>query len=158
MLDPHNLILAPGCDMPYDTPVENVIGVVEAVRDPERYREVMANYHAPQIDYQVDVPDYASLDRPLMEVFTLDSDTCAACGYMLSAAQRAATELGGRVDMVEYKITLPENVARMKKMGVNNLPCILIDGRLAFSSIIPNNRELLALLEQATARHGATHG
>ena len=57
------------------------------------------------------------------------------------------------MDMVEYKITVPENVARMKKMGITNLPCILIDGTLAFSSIIPGNRELLALLEEAITRH-----
>lgn len=153
-VDTHNLILAPGCDMPYDTPVENVIGVVEAVRDPARYREVMAHYHAPQVHYEIELPDYASLERPLMEVFTLDSDTCPACGYMLGTAQRATAELGGRVDLVEYKITVPENVARMKKMGITNLPSILIDGTLAFSSIIPGNRELLALLQKAIARHG----
>jgi uroporphyrinogen decarboxylase len=155
-VDTHNLILAPGCDMPYDTPIDNVIGVVQAVREPDRYREVMAHYHAPQVDYEIEVPNYAALDRPLIEVFTLDSDTCAACGYMLGAAQRATEEMNGQVNMVEYKITVPENIARMKKMGVTNLPCILIDGQLAFSSIIPSNRELLALLEQAVERHGAS--
>ena len=31
----NNLILSPGCDMPYDTPVENVIATVEAIRDPK---------------------------------------------------------------------------------------------------------------------------
>jgi uroporphyrinogen decarboxylase len=152
-VDTHNLILAPGCDMPYDTPVDNVIGVVEAVHEPERYREVMAHYHVPQVDYQIVIPDYAARVRPMVEVFTLDSDTCAACGYMLGAAQRATAELAGQVDLVEYKITVPENIARMKNMGVTNLPCILIDGVLAFSSIIPGNRELVALLEQAVARH-----
>ncbi|NLX44216.1 MAG: hypothetical protein GXY79_12145 [Chloroflexi bacterium] len=153
-VDTQHLILAPGCDMPYDTPVENVVGVVEALRDPDRYRQVIAHYEAPVQNYDVDLPDYATLTRPLMEVFTLDSDSCAACSYMLSAAQRATAEMQGRVDMVEYKITVPENVARMRKMSVSNLPCILINGQLAFSSIIPAQRELLALLEQAVAKQG----
>ena len=147
-LDAHNLIISPGCDMPYDIPVENVIGVVEAIRDPEGARLMLANYHAQEIDLDgVVLPDYAALERPLMEVFTLDSSTCAACGYMLHAAERAAQTLAGRVDMVEYRITRPENVARMMKIGIKNLPCILVNGELKFSSLIPGQRELLAAIE-----------
>ena len=70
----HNLIISPGCDMPYATPVENVIGAAEAIRDVERTKLVLANYQAQDIDLSsVVIPDYASLDKPLMEVFTLDS-------------------------------------------------------------------------------------
>ena len=146
-LEPHNLIISPGCDMPYDTPVENVIGVVEAIRDPEGARLMLANYHAQEIDLDsVVLPDYAGLERPLVEVFTLDSSTCAACGYMLHAAERAAQTLAGKVDMVEYRITRPENVARMMKMGIKNLPCILVNGQLKFSSLIPGQPELLAAI------------
>ena len=32
------------------------------------------------------IADYEHLDRPLIEVFTLDSATCAACTYMMDAA------------------------------------------------------------------------
>ncbi len=149
-LDNHdNLIISPGCDMPYDTPVENVIAVVEAIRDPESTRLIVANYQAEALDLDtVNVPDYASRKIPLMEVFTLDSATCAACGYMLSAAQRAADAIPEKVEMIEYKITKPENVARMKKMGVKNLPCILINGELRFSSLIPSQRELLEAIKE----------
>ena len=150
----HNFVLAPGCDMPYDTPMENVVGVAQAVREPERYREMLANYQAPELDYEIDLPDYARLERPLVEVFTLDSSSCAACGYMLVATQRAVAELVGQVDMVEYKATVPENIVRLKAMGIANLPCIMINGELAFSSLIPSNRELVAVLEQAIADQG----
>jgi uroporphyrinogen decarboxylase len=138
-----NLIIAPGCDMPYDTPVENVIGVVQAVRSPESTRQLLSNYHAAEFNLDVELPDYASLKRPLVEVFTVDSATCAACGYMLQAAQRVAEQLTGQVDVMEYKITQPENVARIKKMGVQHLPAIFINGELKFSSIIPSNQELV---------------
>ena len=84
-----------------------------------------------------------------MEVFTLDSASCAACGYMLSAAQRAADSLLGQVDMLEFKITKPENVARMHKMGIKNLPCILINGEVKFSSLIPSQKELVAAIKSA---------
>jgi uroporphyrinogen decarboxylase len=29
----HNLILSPGCDMPYDTPIENILAVIDALRN-----------------------------------------------------------------------------------------------------------------------------
>jgi uroporphyrinogen decarboxylase len=143
-----NLIISPGCDMPYDTPIENVIAVVEAIRNPQNARQILAHYKAAEIDLDsVTVPDYASRATPLIEVFTLDSASCAACTYMLNAAQRAVSEMGGQVEMIEYKITQPENIARMVKMGIKNLPCILINGELRFSSLIPSQRELIETIE-----------
>ena len=143
-LDHHNLIISPGCDMPYDTPVENVIGTAEAIRDVHRAKHLLTNYHAAEMDLDaVVLPDYAHLEKPLVEVFTLDSATCAACGYMLQAAERAVAELAGAADMVEYKATSADNVARMTKMNIRNLPSICINGELKFSSLIPSNRELL---------------
>lgn len=144
-----NLIISPGCDMPYDTPVENVIAAMQAIRDPASARLILANYQAAEIDLAtVDLPNYAERERPLMEVFTLDSASCAACTYMLTAAERAAQAMAGKVEMVEYKITKPENVARMMKMGIKNLPCILINGDLRFSSLIPSQQELLTAIEE----------
>jgi len=142
-LDHHNLVIAPGCDMPYDVPMENVIGVMRAVRETEHTRQILKTYQSVEVDLEVTLPDYASLKRPLVEVFTIDSDTCAACSYMYNAAKRAAQELNDSIDVVEYKITRPENVARVKKLGIAHLPCILINGELKFSSIIPSTRELL---------------
>ena len=152
-IDPHNFILAPGCDMPYDVPIENVVGVLQAVRDPEATRAMLTNYHAAELDLDaVILPDYATLEKPLVEVFTLDSDTCAACGYMRDAAIRATEELGEQADMVEYKFTQKENVARVVKMGVKNLPSIYINGELAYSSIIPSNRELVERISESAKK------
>jgi uroporphyrinogen decarboxylase len=143
-LDHFNLIISPGCDMPFDTPVENVVGAYQAVCDPESTRLALANYHATDVDTSaVVLPDYERLTRPLIEVFTIDSDTCSACGYMWNAAQRVAEEFPGKVDIVEYKFTRQENVARVAKLGIKNLPAMLINGELKFSSVIPSNRELI---------------
>jgi uroporphyrinogen decarboxylase len=145
----NNFILAPGCDMPYDVPMENTVGVLQAIRNPEGTRVMLENYESHTFDYQVDLPDYAHLDKPLVEVFTLDSDTCAACGYMLGAARRAAGELNGQIDLIEYKFTKPENIARVVKMGIKNLPSLYINGELKYSSLIPSNRELLDEMKRA---------
>ncbi len=144
----HNLIISPGCDMPYDVPLENVIGVLETVRDPEKARTLLVNYQASEIDIEVELPDYANLKKPLIEVFTIDSDSCAACGYMYSAAKRVQEENPGKIDVVEYKSTRAENIARIKKMGIKNLPCMFVNGEMKFSSIIPSNRELMDIAKE----------
>ncbi len=144
-----NLIVAPGCDMPYAVPVENTIGVAQAVLHTEETRSMVENYVAADDGIDVELPDYEHLARPLVEVFTLDSATCAACTYMMGAAQKGKDHFGNRIDLVEYKFTEKENIARCKKMGVKNLPSIYINGKLKFSSIIPSREELEAAIQEA---------
>ena len=151
-----NFILAPGCDMPYDVPVENTIGVAQACLETDNVREMVKNYQAEDIDTSgVVVPDYAHLQKPLVEVFTLDSAQCAACSYMMGAANAAKEAFGDQIDMVEYKFIFKENVARCKKMGVPNLPSMYINGELKYRSIIPTKAELeeavRAAIEQCKA-------
>jgi uroporphyrinogen decarboxylase len=143
-----NLIVAPGCDMPYDVPLENAIAVTQAVLQEADVRKILENYVAADDSIEVELPDYEHLERPLMEVFTLDSETCAACTYMMSAAMEAKRAFGDQIDVVEYKYTVKENIARCKKMGVPNLPSIYINGALKFRSIIPSRDELFAAIRE----------
>lgn len=143
-----NLIVAPGCDMPYAVPAENAIGVAQAVRELDTVRQMVADYVAPESDIEVKLPDYNNLEKPLVEVFTLDSATCAACTYMMGAMNVASDEYGSRINLIEYKFSEKENIARSKKMGVTNLPCVYINGELMWSSIIPNREELFEEIER----------
>ena len=150
--DKRNFILAPGCDMPYACPVENAIGVAQAALETDAVREMVANYQADDVDTSaVVVPDYANLKKPLIEVFTLDSAQCAACGYMMNAANEAKATFGDAIDMVEYKFIYKENVARCVKMGVPNLPSMYINGQLRYRSIIPAKAELESAIREAIA-------
>nr|WP_325197059.1 uroporphyrinogen decarboxylase family protein [uncultured Oscillibacter sp.] len=145
-----NFILAPGCDMPYDVPVENCIGIAQAALETDAVREMVRNYQAEEIDTSnVILPDYANLKKPLVEVFTLDSAQCAACGYMMGAANQAKATFGDAIDMVEYKFIYKENVARCIKMGVPNLPSMYINGELKYRSIIPARAELEQAIQEA---------
>lgn len=142
-----NFILAPGCDMPFAIPVENTIGIVQAILETESVRKVLENYVAVNDDIDVELPDYEKLEKPLVEVFTLDSATCAACTYMMGAANEAKATFGDEIDMVEYKFTEKENIARCKKMGVPNLPSMYINGELKFRSLVPSKEDLKAAIE-----------
>ena len=146
--DKKNFILSPGCDMPYEVPVENVIGVAQALYETDSVREMLKNYVAEDDTIDVELPDYEHLKKPLMEVFTLDSATCVACTYMMGAANEAKETFGDAIDMVEYKFTVKENIARCKKMGVPNLPSIYINGKLKFRSLVPSKEELEAAIRE----------
>ncbi len=136
------LIIAPGCDMPYDIPIENTIAIEQAVHETEAVREMVKNYESADMEFTGELPDYEHLEHPLIEVFTLDSATCAACTYMLATALDAKEQFGEALDVVEYKYTSPENIARCRVMGVRQLPSIYINGELKYSSIIPSKEEL----------------
>lgn len=147
-VDHHNLIISPGCDMPYAIPIENTIAAVQAVREPDNTRKIVENYTKAEIDIPITLPDYNNLSKPLVEVFTLDPDTCAACTYMWRAAQKIKEILGDKIDLSLYRITEIESIARVKKMGIEKIPAIYVNGELKYSSIIPGQSEFLAEVEK----------
>lgn len=140
-------IVSPGCDMPFNTPIENAIAAGQAVKDIDAAREMVKNYTKVEEDIEVSLPDYQNLTKPFVEVFTLDSASCAACTYMWKAAERAQAHFGEQIDTIEYKYTLKENIARCKKMNVAHLPSIYINGELKWSSIIPTDEALFSAIE-----------
>ncbi len=144
----NNLIISPGCDMPYAIPVENTIGAEQAVHNTAAVRAMVANYSKEDLVFEGELPDYENLERPLVEVFTLDSTTCAACTYMMASAMDAKKYYGDKIDVVEYKYTSPENIARCGAMGVKQLPSIYINGQLKYSSIIPSRDELFGAIDE----------
>lgn len=147
-LNHDRLVISPGCDMPYDTPVENTIAVQQTVANPAGAREMVKNYQAPSDDVSVVLPDYARLEKPLVEVFTLDSASCAACTYMLKSALEAKAHFGERIDVAEYKMLNRETVPRMRQMGIKNLPTMVIGGEIAYVSLIPPKTELFSKIEE----------
>ncbi|MDY0287906.1 MAG: uroporphyrinogen decarboxylase family protein [Sphaerochaeta sp.] len=147
-LPPGHLIISPGCDMPYDIPFENAIAIEHAVHETESARSMVSNYTKEEIEFTGVLPDYENLERPLVEVFTLDSATCAACTYMLAAATDTVGVMSENIDLVEYKYTTQQNIARCRVMGVAKLPSIYINGKLQFSSIIPSREELITKIKE----------
>jgi uroporphyrinogen decarboxylase len=146
------LIIAPGCDMPYDLPIENSVAVRQAVCHTDEARLVLESYTSAEAeDIKVELPDYENLDKALVEVFTLNSISCAACGYMMGAANDAKEHFGDAIEVLEHRYTERESIARCKAMGVSILPSLYINGKLKHQSIIPSRKELFAEIEKAVA-------
>ncbi|NMB45693.1 MAG: uroporphyrinogen decarboxylase [Firmicutes bacterium] len=133
-------ILSPGCDMPFDVKPENVSAITLTVFDPDKARVFVQTHHkqADLAQVELELPDYAHLSRPLIEVITLDSATCPPCKYMVDATREVAKLFEGKIDWVEYKITEKANIVRMQRLGVTNIPTIVINGQPTFASYIPD--------------------
>jgi uroporphyrinogen decarboxylase len=144
-----NLIISPGCDMPYDTPIENTIGAAQAVLEQKTTRKLLEGYEKVNaFDIDVELPDYENLQKTLVEVFTLDSLSCAACTYMMAMATDIGDSFKDEIEVIEYKFTEKQNIARVVKMGIKNLPAIYINGELAFSSIIPSRQDFICKIKE----------
>ena len=141
-------ILAPGCDLPYDTPPENLQAVAEIVHDPYK-RDVVRQIatEAPDED-RLDLVEYGQADKVVVDIITLDSEACAPCQYMVDAVKRVAPEFEGIVIWREHKIKYRESLVFMTSLMVRNVPTICIDGEIVFVSRIPPRDELIAAIQK----------
>jgi uroporphyrinogen decarboxylase len=142
-------VLAPGCDLPYAVPEANLQAVAEVLLDPYQ-REVAraaSRDEAHTTVEEIELPDYASEAKVIVDVVTLDSASCAPCQYMVGAVKEAASKLGETVLIREHKITTRNGLGHMAKLGVGQIPTICIDGQVRFPSIIPDVSTLIRELE-----------
>ncbi len=143
-------ILAPGCDLPYDTPIENLIAVTEIVNDPYKRQIVKELSKTEEVSdvKKVNLNEYGVSDKVVIDVITLDSEACAPCQYMVEAVKSAAEEFGDLVAWREHKVKQREAVEFMMWLSVKNIPTICIDGIIKFVSVIPSKEELVKAIQK----------
>ncbi len=142
-------ILAPGCDLPYATPEENLIAVADVVHD--KYQQEVAKELSTRVLEACDLLDmseYGQGDKVIIDVITLDSEACAPCQYMMEAVISVAPEFGELIEWREHKIKNPEAITMMSSLYVRNIPTICIDGQIKFVSRIPPRDELIAAIQE----------
>lgn len=144
-------VLAPGCDMPFDTPVENIQAVTSLVHG--EVREFLESTNVLE-GIEVQIPDYKNEKHVIVDVITLDSESCAPCQYMMEAVKNSCSEFGDKVKCIEHKIKEKESVAFMLKMGVENIPTTLIDGEIKYISVIPSEDKLKEDILSAVNKKG----
>jgi MtaA/CmuA family methyltransferase len=139
-------LLSPGCDIPFAVPPENIKAISSLV-----HGEVAEFLECTSIleGIEYNLPEYAKEKQVIIDVITLDSESCAPCQYMMEAVKAAANGFGDKVRFIEHKIKQKESVVCMLKLGVQNIPTIVIDGQIKYVSIIPDVEQLQQDIEQA---------
>jgi uroporphyrinogen decarboxylase len=143
-------VLSPGCDIPYAVPPENLQAVAEVVHDDYRRGialELFRGSETPPEDL-FDLSEYGRGEKVIVDVITLDSESCAPCQYMVESVRQVAPEFEDLVLWREHKIKRPEGVTFMKSLMVHNVPTICIDGEIRFVSRIPPRDELVKAIQQ----------
>lgn len=142
-------ILAPGCDIPYDTPIANMQAVAGvAVDDYKRQvAETLSAEGYTEEQRLFDMSDYGRTEKVIVDIITLDSEACAPCQYMVESVKAVVPQFEDLVIWREHKIKSPDSVQFMASLMVKNVPTICIDGDITFVSVIPTRDELIAAIQ-----------
>jgi hypothetical protein len=147
-------ILAPGCDLAYDTPPNNLVAVAELVYDELLQGELRATVVQAESIEPLDLKDHWSNNKVVIDIITLDSGSCAPCQYMVNAVAKAASSIQDKVIVTEHKITTSHGLQMMASLGVKYLPTIVIDGQVEFISQIPPIEQITRKINEHFAKKG----
>ncbi len=82
-------------------------------------------------------------DKINIDVLTLDSVQCAACGYMMESIAALPPDVQEMIVYKEWSIKNQDSVAKFMELKGKVLPTICIENDLVFESIIPQYEELI---------------
>jgi MtaA/CmuA family methyltransferase len=141
-------ILAPGCDLAYATPVENLRYVAELAHSNYK-REILKAKKIHSDSYRkIDISDRYTQGKTIIDIITLDSSSCAPCQYMVEAVKHAVAEIDADIEWHEHRIKDKSGVEMMMALGVQNLPTISINGHIEYISQIPPKQELINTIKK----------
>jgi uroporphyrinogen decarboxylase len=143
-------ILAPGCDLPMDTPEQNLLAVTEMVYDEYAQQVAREMKYSSSLE-PLDLKDHWVGGKVMIDVITLDSSSCAPCQYMMEAVKQAAADFGNKVIVTEYKIKQKDGIRMMMALGVQNVPTTCINGEVKFISQIPPKTAIVKAIGNALA-------
>lgn len=82
-------------------------------------------------------------DRIHIDVVTLDSVQCAACGYMMESIAALPTDVQDMIEYKEWSIKNKDGIGKFLELKVKVLPSICIERDPVFESLIPQYEELI---------------
>lgn len=142
-------ILSPGCDMPFKTPVDNIVAIANYMNGKP------VSLSSLQSDRQIDDEDEGELEEVILEpgkvfieIVTLDSEGCAPCQYMCEAVRKIEPLYGKELRWRETLIKSRAGIKRVVSLGVKNLPAILINDKVVFDNIVPTEKSLMAEIDK----------
>jgi len=142
-------ILSPGCDIPYDTPINNLVAISNFINGKPSSLTLLESEQQFKEDEETVFEDVAiKPGQVFIEIVTLDSEGCPPCQYMCEAVKRVESQYGERMTWRESLVKTRAGIKRMAALGVKNLPAILINNEVVFDNIIPSESELIEAIEK----------
>lgn len=82
-------------------------------------------------------------EKIYIDVLTLDSVQCAACGYMMESIAALPSDVQTMIEYTEWSIKNKDGIGKFLELKGRVLPTICIERDLVFESIIPQYEELI---------------
>lgn len=82
-------------------------------------------------------------EKITVDVLTLDSVQCAACGYMMESMAAMPQEVQDIIQYKEWSVKNKTGIGKFMELKGTVLPSIAIEGDIVFPSIIPQYEELI---------------
>lgn len=143
-------ILAPGCDLPMDTPIANLQAVTELVYSEYAQQATREMEHVASLE-PLSLEGHFPDGKIVVDIITLDSASCAPCQYMVEAVKQAAADFDGEVEVIEHKIKNVDGIRMMMALGVQNVPTTCVNGKVSFISQIPPKSAIIEAFEKELA-------
>lgn len=86
----------------------------------------------------------------VIDVLTLDSVQCAACGYVMESVTSLPSEIQEMVEYREWSIKKPEGIQKFLELKGKVIPTICIDGVPRFEGVVPMGEELVEAIREKT--------
>jgi hypothetical protein len=86
-----------------------------------------------------------------IDVLTLDSVQCAACGYMMESIAALPHDVQQMIEYQEWSIKTKEGINKFVQLKAKVLPTICIESVLVFESRIPQYEELIEEMAKRAA-------
>jgi hypothetical protein len=93
-------------------------------------------------------------DKIHIDVLTLDSVQCAACGYMMESIAALPKDVQEMIEYKEWSIKNKDGIGKFIELKGKVLPTICIEKDLVFQSIIPQYEELIDEMAKRAPNEG----
>lgn len=147
-------IIAPGCDLVMDTPIENLQAVSKIVSGTSHESNSKTESIHTTGDTLEETAKHKAPGKVNIDIITLDSSSCAPCQYMVEAMKEAAKAFSETVACNEYSIKTKNGLKMMETLGVKNVPVTVIDGEISFVSQIPPKDVIIKAIKKKLLAKG----
>lgn len=141
-------ILSPGCDIPFNTPINNLVAISNFINGKPVSMDMLESEQQFQEEEEAVFEDVEiKPGHVFIEIVTLDSEGCPPCQYMCEGVKKILPRYEGKLTWRESLVKTRAGIKRMADLGVQNLPAMLINNEVVFDNITPSDAELIEAIE-----------
>ena len=128
----NNFILAPGCDLPYDVPRENIIGLSQVVQNFAAVKLFLLECGL--IKKAGKMKRVKDPSKITVEIFAFNPLKFSFCDQIIETARMFSKELDLPFEVIEQNLSLNKSIAEFKNYNLKNIPSVLINGVLCYDA------------------------